>query len=385
MANCEPTWRQVRIGAFYLSAAILLFLPTALIGKTKLPVLVNPSNPLNLGPVPNYTKPVRNSVGLGREAVAQIAGYDKSAESVPHTESFLQSFLDPCNWTFTLSASYDFLNDRSRIGGLSLDSDSAIIDLTGNYKLSPWTWFDLSYMYSHANGTAPGGTNQTGNQNAGGLRVLQPIPFGRDWVPAYITTAPTNNQIAIIFSSDYGRSFSATNQPQLSTIRSSTRTYLADALFDYQFTWFPERKDTRRGNISKYPSLLVELSSGLQFSTTRLRAADNLSSATSSAQQLSYQNICCATFSLPCRFGFLFATEWDSPLYSQPFAGSQPFYANTATFTGGIVYNIYSYQTSQEAASNCLSHWSGSLLYSYTAFNPLVETNQVQVQLSYSF
>jgi hypothetical protein len=382
MANREPTWRQVCIGTFYLSAAILLFLPAALIGKTKPPVLVNPANPLNLGVNPNYTKPVRNSIGTGG-FVTQGA---KFAELPP--ECFLQSFLNPCNWTFTLSASYDFLNDRSRIGGLSLDSDSAIIDLTGNYKKSPWTWFDLSYMYSHAHGTAPGDTDQTGNQNSVGLRVLQPIPFGQNWVPAYVTCEPTNNQIAVIFSSNYGRSFSSTNIPQVSTIQSSTRTYLADALFDYQFTWFPNRKssstcDKKTLDENKYPSLLVELSSGLQFSTTRLRTADNVSSATSSAQQLSYQNICCATYSFPCRFGFLFATEWDSPLYSQAFAGSQPFYANTATFTGGIVYNIYSYQT--DNSSKFLSHLSGSLLYSYTAFNPLVETNQVQVQLSYSF
>jgi hypothetical protein len=373
MANCESTWRQVRIGAFYLSA-ILLFLPTTLIGKTKPPVLVNPSNPLNFGPIPNYTKPVRNSISSGA-----VSEFVKSSESLLHW------VLD--NWTLTLSASYDFLNDRSRVGGLSVDSDSAIIDLTGNLKKSPWTWFDLSYIYSHAHGTAPGGTSQTGYQNAGGLRILQPFPLGPDWKPAVFTSEPTNNQMAIIFSSNYGGSFSTTNIPQLSTIHSSARTYLGDALFDYQFTWFPDRKKQSTGDKSAldkktYPSLLVELSSGLQFSTTRLRTSDNVSPTTSSGQQLTYQNICCATYSFPCRFGLLFATEWDSPLYSQPFAGSQPFYANTATFTGGIVYNIYSYQRD---TSDFLSHLSGSLLYSYTAFNPLVETNQVQVQLSYSF
>jgi len=138
--------------------------------------LVNPANPLNLGANPNYTKPVRNSIGLGAVGLLQAEPPD----------SFLRRFLD--NWTLTLSASYDFLNDRSRVGGLSVDSDSALIDLTGNYKRSPWTWFDLSYIYSHAHGTAPGGASQTGYQNAGGLRILQPFPLGSNWKPAVFTS-----------------------------------------------------------------------------------------------------------------------------------------------------------------------------------------------------
>jgi hypothetical protein len=237
-----------------LTLAIIIFLPAHLSGrsaKTNPTTPIDPANPLSLGELPNYTKPVRNSLEprIG-------AGYT-GKEANPVVKQ--QSLFEPGSWTFSLSGTYDFLNDRSRIGGISLDSESAVLDFAAYDRYKPWTSFDLSYMYSYASGTAPGGTKQTGSQNVGGLRVLQPIPYDH-WKPANLTTSPTNNQVALLFSADYGRAFSSINIPQLPTIRGSARTFLADALFDYQFAWFKERDRTglkKSDDRKLYPSLLV--------------------------------------------------------------------------------------------------------------------------------
>jgi hypothetical protein len=404
MANLEFAPRQVRFIAGYLSFAILLLsVGSNLQAKNattkapaKNPILLNPVNPFGAGPISNYTKPVRN--GLIQEPAV---GSEGGKEPIEPTEPCPP--LNPDDtWAFTLSQSYQFFNDRSKVGGISLNSNSATVDLTATDNKRPWTCIDVSYMYSHESGSSPSGINQSGHQNVGSLRVLQPIPLSADWVPATLSTKGLNYQLGVILSANYGKEVTSTEIPQIAAIHSSTRTFLGNALLDFQLAWFP-RREAREGSKSEpcngstystYPGFLLELSSGIQYSTTHLKAAESGLTATSSGEQLTYQNICCATYSFSCRFGLLAAVEWDAPISSTPLAGTQPFYANTAVFTGGLVYNIYAYRNPNETDSSpakswqkaiSLYHWSASLLYSYTAFNPLFQTNQVQVQVSYTF
>jgi hypothetical protein len=375
MANLGFNWQKKCYLALYLSVAITLLLPAALNAKQKNTTPINPTNPLNLGPIANYTRPVRNIISIPHPTEGkEVKAYSTASP--------------PSDWTFTLLGGYQFSNDRSRVGEVSLNGYSGIIDFAASNNCSPWTSIDISYMYTHFSGTSPDGTDQTGSQNVGSLRVLQPIPLWEGWAPAYQSKKSCNHQVAVMLSANYGDAFFKTNLPQSSSIRSSSRTFLGNALLDYQFTWFKDRKpddksqDAGRKKTDFYPSLLIEASTGIQFSTTRLHSGGEIPSTTSSGQQLTYQGIGCVTYSFSCGFGLLAAAEWDAPLNSDPLAGSQPFYANTAVFTGGLVYNIYAYRNKDEKN---LSPWSASLLYSYTAFNPLVETNQVQLQFSYSF
>jgi hypothetical protein len=383
MADRGYIWPPTRIAAFYLGVAITVLLPTHANAKAKIATPQNPVNPANplglpIGVSPNYARPVREAVG------PRIVTKDLFAN--PCSDAAL--LCDLPAWSFTLSESYQFLNDRSRTGGLSLNDNSAITDLTVAANRCPWTCLDFSYMYSHFSGSSPTGAQETGNQNGGSLRVLQPIPLGKCWVPAALSTKPLNYQLGLILSANYGDAITSTTIPQSPSIRGSERTFVGNALLDFQFDWFRNR--TARGKErDTYPGLFLELSSGFQYSTTRLHSTEQFFSAASTGQQLTYQNICCLTYSFSCGFGFLGAVEWDAPLHSTPLAGTQPFYANTATFTGGLVYNIYAYRTAEETAQKwplkALSHWSAALIYSYTAFNPLTETNQLQVQLSYTF
>jgi hypothetical protein len=137
-----------------------------------------------------------------------------------------------------------------------------------------------------------------------------------------------------------------------------------------------------------YPNLIFEASTGIQVATTHLGTSGEVPSETSTGRQLTYQTIASVTYSFPCAFGLLAAVEWDAPLNSVAFRGSSSFYANTAVFTGGLVYNIFAGRLKSSSSANGhpdASSWSASLLYSYTAFDPLYQTNQVQVQFSYTF
>jgi hypothetical protein len=239
-------------------------------------------------------------------------------------------------------------------------------------------------MYSYLSGSSPAGLHQTGSQNVGSLNLLQPFYPFRERKPAPLTTDSVNDQFAIILSADYGDSLTSTTVLQSPSIRDFARTFVGSALLDWQRAWFPNRI-----GCATYPGWLFEISTGIQVDTTCLRSSDNVASTTSSGQQLTYRNIGSVTYSFSCGLGFLVAAEWDAPLHSAALRSSEPFYANTAVFTGGLVYNIYAYRIPQDTEARSLkeklSQWSASLLYSYTAFNPLTETNQLQVQISYSF
>jgi hypothetical protein len=364
MVNRPFSLQRTFVAAFYLSAATLFLAPLNLKAQSKGTISQNPVNPLGLAISPNYTKPVRNAISAGVGG-----GREGETESVQ-------------TWTFTLSAAYGFLDERSKTGGISLDSQSGILDLTTSLNKFPWTCVDISYIYSHGSGSSPGGVSETLNQGVGSLRILQPLSFFGQCLPASRSDHSINDQLAVIIGADYAGSRSTVNLVPSAQSHSLARTFVGTFLLDYQRAWFPNRTEHET-----YPGWLFELSSGIQFNTIRLRSGDSETSDTSSSRQLTYQNIGCVTYSFSCGFGLLAAAEWDAPIYSDPLRGSKRFYSNTAVFTGGFVYNIYAYKDPDQRSRSWRdrSRWSASLLYSYVAFNPLEEDNQLIAQISYSF
>lgn len=395
MAHYELTRKQKWTAAFCLSLALTILHPLDARAQAKGTISQNPVNPLGV-PNPNYRIPVRNII-VSPVNVPRANAQAKNVQAPPTptpTPTPCPAEVAPSeppkwtDWTFTLSESYQFLNDRSRTGGLSLNSDSAITDVAAVLNRWPWTYLDLSYMYSYLSGTSPSRISQTGSQNVGSFTLLQPwYPF-RQKKPAPFTTDTCNDQFAIILSADYGDSWTSTTIPQSASIRGRARAFLGNALLDWQHAWFPNRgRFPNRANCATYPGWLFDLTSGVQFDTIRLRSSNSFSSETSFGDQATYRNIGSVTYLFPCKLGILVAAEWDAPLHSEPLRGSEPFYANTAVFTGGLVYNIFASRIPPDphGPTDLLSPWSASLLYSYTAFNPFSETNQLQIQISYSF
>lgn len=301
-------------------------------------------------------------------------------------------------WHFTLSALYQFSNQRSRVNDLSWNSNSAGIDLTAALESRPYTSLDFSYFYSHFTGSSAGGANDVTNQHVGAIRILQPLnPIWCDsWRPADQSASRVNQQWATLFRVAYGGSLGSLAVPNFAFQHDTAHTFVGDALLDYQIAWFPDRLDSWNSSVSenrprdfgklayRYPNLFCELSSGMQFSTLQFDASTSRSNTTTSGTQLDYLNTITLSYSFRCRWGVLVAIGWDAPVDSQPVRGARPYHANTATFSGGLVYNFFPYNYFPES-SNLLDRVSMNLLYSYTAFDPLSETNTLQFQISYSF
>jgi hypothetical protein len=376
VANGGFNRRLARFASLYVTLAIILFLPFQLKAQTSSTVTLSPSS---LRQTSNYPKPIRwGSVPTETKTELSKKWYD--------------------DWSFSLLGSYQFLNQRSRTGDVSLDVETGLIDIAAAYNCPPFTTLDIFYAYSHASGSSPTGVNQTTDQHAGSLRVVQPLlPFlPRDWKPAALSEIPCNHQVAVILSGIYAGAQNDTDLPHFFSVHSSTHTFVGSALLDYQFAYFENRCRTRPKTEKStdrcfdksidlgpddYAKLFLDFSSGIQFNTTRLDASGRLFGGTSSSRQLTYQNVATLNYSFYHRFGFLVSAEWDAPLYSDPLRNSQPYYANIAIFTGGLTYNYYPGRTRKEF----WNHWSMSLLYSYTAFDPFTESNQLQVQASFAF
>jgi hypothetical protein len=336
----------------------------------------------------------------------KLPGHDGQAAQPIKVESEKKRWWDNLDWS--LSTLYQFSSQRSRIGDGTFDSNSAIIDLSVRYNDRPYTSADVSFSYSHVNGSVPTGPNVTADQYAGFLRVLQPLnpAWCSNWKPADLEKEKKlNHQLAILAGVGYGGSPGSLTLPNSPVVYNTSQTVFGDALLDYQFAWFPCRNADVDDASRLYPSLLFELSSGVQCATVCANSSSAGVTTTSSARQVDYLNIASLTYSFPCRFGVQVAIAWDSPLDSQPLRGAKPDRANTATFSGGLVYNAYPSKSEQPKSGeksidsscnrdkavswwDCLrdsNRWSGSVLYSYTAFDPLTETNTLQVQISYSF
>ena len=292
-------------------------------------------------------------------------------------------------WSFSLSALYDFSSQRSRVGDIPLESNSVGIDCTLTAVSRPYTIFDFAYLYSHGAGSSAGEPSQVINQHLGEVRILQPLDFfWCHWTPADQSEERFNKQLGIIMDSAYGGALGSLAAPNLLSQHDTQHLFIQDSLLDGQIAIFPCRKDKEHSGYS-YPNWIGELSSGVRFSQFWVDSSGAGSAMASSGRQLNYVNIASLTHSFTCGWGFLVAIEWDAPLDSQPVRNAKPYYANTATFTGGLVYNLYPDTRSDK--SKCLRDlwdpkwWSLSLLYSYTAFDPLTETNTLQIQVFYSF
>jgi hypothetical protein len=386
MANYGPLRRKALI--FYVNFAVLLLLPSTLFGQSKGTISPNPVNPLGLPIlIAHYPRPVHWSVSpIG--TVARALGISGNKAPV-ELDNNGQTEPTP-DWILSLSVSYQFLDVRSRVGAISLDSDSGILDLTVAKNKWPYTCLDLSYIYSHGSGSSPTGATQTANQNVGSLFVYQPLWPWDQGKHDDLSKIPQTNEFALILTSDYGRSMATTDAIGFPSIRSSAYTYVGSALLDYQGGWFPKRKKDKsegktiqsdgQNDDNDYPCVLVEANTGILFDTTRLDA----SATSTSARQLTYRTSGSVIYSFCNRLGVLVAAEWDAPLDSVPLRGSRPYYANIGVFSAGFTYNAYQRKLNQNS-KGAGSPWSVSLLYSYTAFDPLTETNQLQVQVSCRF
>jgi hypothetical protein len=335
----------------------------------------NPSDPFGLGPVIDISKPIRYGGSGGG------------------------------SWSLDVSGTYVFLNDRSRVGGISSDTDSAVIDFTPALTVCPYTSFNVGYLYAGSTGSSPIGISQRVNESSMSLRILQPIaPLlqDRSWQPVTLdhSLPPIHFQSAFSLSGDYGWLLSSLDAPHGRSIHGSVDPFSSNALFDFQFAYIVNHPANYI-----YPNLLIEGTTGFQFATLRFGPASRASTITSLNHEVVYRHIWSVTYSpfplsyipIPAclyHLGFLASVELDNPIAVEPSRGSRPFYATTAVFTGGLVYNFYStphFRTGKFDLGNIiagfgdLDAWTISLSYSYKAFDPLTETNLLQVQISHAF
>lgn len=385
-ANRELPLRIAAVSAVAAYLAVTLGFTGTACGQG---VGVGPMNPPKMSNPPNLPVPDRSLPGYDGWAVgtAPGGGYTKTGAAPAPS---------PPPWSVTLSTLYQYSNQRSRIGGFSFNINSVTLDLGARYDCSPFTSFDLSYTYAHARGTSPNADSEI-NEHDGFLRVVQPLNriWDSGWWPADLGDSAPNQQLAIILAAGYGGTFSSISGSNVLLVNDSGQNFLGDALFDYQFAWFTKRSGDQNSWTHNYPNLLVELTSGIASDTIRLDSSSSAAATNLSEKQLNYRTIASITYSFQCRLGFLAAVEWDAPLVSDPFHGSRPDHASSAIFSAGLVYNIYPDRYTGKPAQTGgeeigfgpfhLHRWTFGLLYSHTAFDPLVETNTVQCQISYSF
>ena len=375
------------------SVTFILAVQQPLHAQTKGTKATNPATPTAPPKIVGRPQPIR-------DVVNPSPGFEAAKGRVFPT-SPIQEFLSWLrdDWSYSLWGTYQFLNERSRVGDISLDDQSVGIDLVMDLKIPPYTTLDFGYSYLNANGSSPDGRTETLNQHVGSLNVLQPLePIftpNAGWMPPSLSTDhPRNSQWAAILGIGYGSTIGSVGSPGSVSTHFNDRTFIGNALLDYQFALFPNRKlpagsDKHVEDCSDdYAKFYLEISSGVQVLSSRLDSSDRVSGA-SYGRQVTYQNIATADYAFWGRLGVLVSAEWDAPIKSKPFRNSQADNANTATFTGGLTYNYYPgirCKNGEGSIGRWLSnHWSVSVLYSYTAFDPLTETNELSVRFSYTF
>jgi hypothetical protein len=383
--DCSSARRLVAPLSLFMGLAQIVFSPDVLLAQTVgagSRSSAKPQTPVELPASPNF----------------RIPGHDGYSISKGVGEPLTQGLLDLFKgWELSLSALYEFSSQRSKLGGLSLDTDAVTVDFGARRRICPFTTIDISYSYAHATGSSPNGGIEVANQHIGFVRLLQPLNeiWKSGWKPPDLGYHSPSDQWAIILGTAYGGSPSVLTMPNSLFLHSNGRSFFEQALLDYQIAFFSRRDASAFSSNSdptahNYPSWLIEFSSGGEFQTVRVDSSNSTSAKTSSARQWNYVNIGSLTYSFASRLGFEVAVEWDAPLVSKPLSNSRPDHASTATVAAGLVYNVYPDKSDSNHASfwNCLfdgNRWSASLLYSYTAFDPLTETNALQLQISYAF
>lgn len=377
--NCQ----HASLVALCVSLAISALLPSRVYAQAKGTKTSNPVVPMGLGPAVNVPRPVRWGIPpSGTRATEQRT---KEKEVIQSLE------IEPTReWSFSLSPTYQFLDERSRVRGISSDTNSVTVDFNITHESFPYTSFDLSYSYFNLSGSSPTGLTETAHQNLGSVYVLQPLepffPCGRNWRPAYLSNEMLNNQVAVILGANYGVFRGSLNGPQSFSIHNSGREFLGNAFLDYQRAYFPDRRSWKTNPPSTevpddYATFFFDFSSGVRVDAL---GVDSSGSPASASRQVTYQNIATLNYSCCHRFGVLVAVEWDAPIDSSPLRQSRAYYANTAIFTAGLTYNYYPGRRSSPTWV-VQDHLSVSLLYSYLAFDPFTEGNQLQLRFSYAF
>jgi hypothetical protein len=383
MFRCGFDQRRTGLIGILSSGALILSVQQPLYAQTKGTKATRPVTPTVPSKIVSRPQPIRDVVNPSL----------KLAHVLP--TSAIQKFLSWLrnDWSYSLLGTYQFLNERSRVGDISLDNQSVGMDFVMDLNRFPYTNLDFGYSYLHANGSSPDGRTETLNQHVGSLSVLQPLEpiFARNptWQPAPLSTDQRNFQWAAILGASYGSTAASVGSPGSVSTHFNQRTFIGNALLDYQFAWFPNRKSPAGSKkCDDYAKFYLEISSGIQVLSSRLDSSDG-ASRTSYARQVTYQNIATADYAFWGRVGVLVSAEWDAPVSSKPFSNSQAYYANTATFTGGLTYNYYpGVRCNKDECAKCSwlsNHCSVSVLYSYTAFDPLTETNELSVRFSYTF
>jgi hypothetical protein len=354
---------------------------------------MNPTSPMGLGPVSNVPRPIHWGIPPPSNQRLGIQAFDGKRIVQPQQNEEIEGWrLPPLPVSFDFSTTYQFLDERSRVGGVSSQTNSVTGDLNISLERFPYTSVDLSYSYFSVNGSSPAGTSENADQHLGSLYVLQPIepflPCCKGWEPASLSRDALNDQVAVIVGANYGAFWSSLDAPRSFSIHSSGREFVGNALLDYQRACFPNRRSwpPRIVPASKlsddYATLFFELTSGVQCEALGVNSSGSPSSA---SRQITYQNIAVLNYSFWQRFGVLVAVEWDAPIDSSPLRHSKSFYANTGIFTGGLTYNYYPGHSVRNGGWSLKDHLSVSLVYSYLAFDPFTEGNQLQLRFSYSF
>jgi hypothetical protein len=372
--NCQ----HASFVALCVSLAISALLPSRVYAQAKGTKTSNPAVPMGLGPVTNVPRPIHWSAPLHRVSVT----------AAPNGKAPVPPEEKPPEWSFSLSPTYQFLNERSRVGGISSDTNSVTVDFNITHKSIPYTSFDLSYSYFNLSGSSPTGLTETAHQNLGSVYILQPLepffPCSRNWRPAYLSAEVLNNQVAVIAGANYGVFRDSLNGPQSFSVHNSGREFLGNAFLDYQFAYFSDRRSWKANPPEvpdDYATFFFDFSSGVRVDAL---GVDSSGSPASASRQVTYQNIAVLNYSCCHRFGVLVAVEWDAPIDSSPLRQSRAYYANTAIFTAGLTYNYYPGRRSSPKWV-VQDHLSVSLLYSYLAFDPFTEGNQLQLRFSYAF
>jgi hypothetical protein len=208
-----------------LALVLSVFLSCSLHAQVSIAGSKNPPNPSDLRPVFDFPRPW-HPAAAGEFATSSVGGAPPAPPPISYTPSI----------------SYQFSNQRSRVGGMSLDSNSAILDFTVAPNYPPFTSIDFSYMFSYARGSSPAPANQGERmyQNVASINVVQPLDriWDTDWKPAALRFEDLNNQFSVVFGASYGHMLSSFFTPNLPTVHGFTHPFVGNALFDYQFAWF---------------------------------------------------------------------------------------------------------------------------------------------------
>src|SRR5260221_13198962 len=168
MFRCGFDQRQTGLICILSSVALILAVPQPLHALTKGTKAKNPAAPAAPPKIVGRPQPIRD-VAPPANTTAKVVSKITGQSVVPACP--IQEFLSWLHndWSYSLWGTYQFLNERSRVGDISLDDQSVGIDLVMDLKIPPYTTLDFGYSYLNANGSSPDGRTETLNQTVSSL------------------------------------------------------------------------------------------------------------------------------------------------------------------------------------------------------------------------